>query len=145
MGNPGGTQTSGGNGDVARRRFLLRAIGAGSVALAIPTIVTVAPAAAADVRSAPPEPPQPPGPPQVEPAVEPAGEARGNPAQVLGTTQSRGASLPFTGADVDKPIIGGLGAIAAGGALIYWTADTAAPVPAVEELPTDGTHITPTE
>ena len=123
MGVPGGNQNPG--GDVARRRFLLRAIGAGSVALAIPTIVTVAPAAAADVRSAPPEPPQ----------VEPTDVPRGSP-QVMAAQQARTGTLPFTGADIEKPLIAGLGAIAGGGAMLFWSANKAQPTPA--PAPVDG-------
>ena len=104
--------------DVGRRRFLRRAAVAGTVALAIPTIVTVTPAGA--ITSPPPRPPQPP---QVEPSrdVRPAGPASG--AQVAAATQGQ---LPFTGADVEKLVVAGGTAVAGGAALIYWSADKSA-------------------
>ena len=109
----GAQEPSGGN--VGRRRFLLRAAGAGAVALAIPTIVTVTPAGA--ITSPPPQPPQ----------VEPTGEVRpADPAtgtQVAAATQGQ---LPFTGADVEKLVIAGGTAVVGGSALVYWSADKGA-------------------
>ena len=137
MNDQGGRDTP--EAGVLRRRFLLRAIGAGSIALALPTIVTVTPADASQLTSPPPQPPPnpPPNPPLQPPAqppteVEPATEPRSpsnNPAQ---TAQVAGASvgrLPFTGIDVEKPVAAGLAAIAGGSAMVYWSADHSRPIP----------------
>ncbi len=104
---------------VARRRFLARAAGASAAALVIPTIVTVTPAAAAGLTSPPPEPP-----PEVQPTdVAPAGQQQ---AQVKAASTGQ---LPFTGADVEKPLLGGTAAIAGGSALVYWSTRNQAPTP----------------
>lgn len=113
---------------VARRRFLARAAGASAAALVIPTIVTVTPAAAAGLTSPPPQPP-----PTVEPTeVQPSGVQQPQ-AQVKAASTGQ---LPFTGADVEKPLLGGTAAIAGGSALIYWStrAQPGAPVPVEGEI-----------
>ena len=109
---------------VGRRRFLLRTLGAGSVALAIPTIISVSPAGA--VTSPPPQPPT-----EVEPATEP------RPASGTQVAAASGGQLPFTGADVEKLVVGGTAAIVAGATMIHWSAPTPKPatVPVPEEPP----------
>ena len=128
MDDQGGRDTP--EAGVLRRRFLLRAIGAGSIALALPTIVTVSPADASQLTSPPPQPPPQP-PTKVEPATEPRSPSN-NPAQTAQTAQVAGASvgrLPFTGIDVEKPVAAGLAAIAGGSAMVYWSADHSRPIP----------------
>jgi hypothetical protein len=49
---------------LGRRRFMVRAAAVGTVAFAVPTIITMAPAGAAELTSPPPTPP--PDPPEVE-------------------------------------------------------------------------------
>ncbi len=113
---------------VGRRRFLLRTLSAGSVALAIPTIITVAPAGA--VTSPPPQPPT-----DVEPATEPRPAAQPAGTQVAAAS---GGQLPFTGADVEKLVAGGTAAIVGGAAMIHWSAPrdpSRRPCPCPEEPP----------
>ena len=111
-------------GDYARRRFLFRAAGAGFVALTVPTIVSVAPASAAGLTSPPPE---------VQPTVEARSPTQAPPVAAA-EVSAAGGQLPFTGADVQKPIAAGLTAIAGGSALIYWSAHP--PIPPVAQDPT---------
>jgi len=98
--------------EVGRRRFLIRALGAGSVALAVPTIITVTPAGA--ITSPPPQP---------STQVEPAGEVRSAPASAAAqVAPERRGQLPFTGADVERLVVAGTAAIVSGAAMIHWSA-----------------------
>jgi len=108
MDEPGAASPS--NQIVGRRRFLVRTLGASSVALALPTIITVSPAGA--ISSPPPKPPT---------EVEAAAEARPaeRPPQVAAASRGQ---LPFTGADVEKLVVAGTAAVVGGAAMIHWSA-----------------------
>src|SRR4051794_10974350 len=98
--------------EVGRRHFLVRTLGAGAIALAVPTIVTVTPAGA--ITSPPPQPPT-----QVEPASEARSAQTPAAAQVAPANQGQ---LPFTGADVERLVIAGTAAVVGGAAMIHWSA-----------------------
>lgn len=99
--------------ELGRRRFLLRAAETSTVVLTLTTIVTVAPAGAAALTSPPPE---------VAPDNEPQAGLEGTQPQAQ--VKGRQDVLPYTGADIETSVIAGLAAIAGGGALMYWTADS---------------------
>lgn len=104
-------------GSVARRRFLMRAAGGVSAALVVPSILSVTPASADDLRSPPPT------------SVEPAGKEKGAAGpRVAGTSTGQ---LAFTGSNIDEEVTAALAAISGGAALLYWSAaESAGPSPA---------------
>jgi hypothetical protein len=113
-------------GPVGRREFLRKAV-VGTGAFAVPTIVTVDPAAAQALTSPPPEPPGRPQPPPVDHgsgiAAPPA--PRQGPRED-GTRTSGRSELPRTGMDLDRVVAAGLAATAGGAALVLWSADATA-------------------
>lgn len=122
-----------GDANLDRRRFLGKAAVAGGTVWAVPTLVSMRPAGASELTSAPPAPPT------TDSAVSPNNVSRNAPA--AGAAPATGAapsaaspaldgndpagssdSLARTGADIDKLAMTGLTAVAAGGALTYWSA-----------------------
>ncbi|MEJ7582492.1 MAG: twin-arginine translocation signal domain-containing protein [Acidimicrobiales bacterium] len=144
--------------DLDRRRFLGKAAVAGGTVWAVPTLVSMRPAGAAELTSSPPvtattetsiapntstpstvarntaPDPAPPGPSTGN--NEPSGTSNGDPT---GGGPATAGSLPRTGADLDTLAATGLTAIAAGGALTYWSAtrtpDLATPTSAASADP----------
>lgn len=110
---------------LGRRKFLFTAAAVGTVAWAVPTIITMEPAGAAALTSPPPEPPVDP----VDPVVQVRGAvASGEPgststaAPAAGTTASQ-AELPRTGVEPTNLLAAGLAATAGGAAMLLWSAD----------------------
>lgn len=106
--------------DLGRRQFLRKAAVAGTVAWAVPTIITMEPAGAAELTSPPPEPPVdvggvvvPSDPPTAAPPV----------TQVAGTQVAGRTELARTGVELDNLVVAGLAATAGGAALLLWSAD----------------------
>ena len=129
---------------VDRRQFLRRAAIVGTAAWSVPTIVTMQPALAASVTSPPPRPRRGSGDSaalltdEARPApavggieITPATPGAGGGATGDAATTASGASTPhatvgslaLTGANIDRAVITGLGAIAAGAGLVVWSAD----------------------
>jgi hypothetical protein len=104
---------------MGRRAFLVRATAVGAAAWAVPTIVTMTPAGAAEVTSPPPRPPVTP-PSETTVVVDPQVVDPGT--QVASKTATQ-ATLPNTGADTARLAAAGLAAIAGGAALTLWSAD----------------------
>jgi hypothetical protein len=132
-------------GDLGRRQFLLRAAVAGTVAAAVPTIVTMQPAGATGLTSPPPKPPIDIDPTSVDPPTnvgnEVVAEPPGPKTKVAGAT----STLPMTGADVGDMVVAGLAATAGGSALLLWNAASGrssasliGPAPAHATPPTGG-------
>lgn len=106
---------------LGRRQFLAKAAVAGTVAWAVPTIITVDPAGAAQLTSPPPEPPVDP-PTEVGGLVVP-GDPAAPAAQPSGTQVGGRTVLPRTGADLDDLVVAGLAATAGGAVLHHWSAE----------------------
>jgi hypothetical protein len=107
-----------GESRLGRRQFLLKAAVAGTVAFAVPTIVTVDPAGATGLHSPPPEEVLPTG--VTDPMVVPGGV-------------SAGGELPRTGVGTEELVAAGLAATAGGAAMLFWSADgEAVPAPVVD-------------
>lgn len=117
---------------LGRRRFMVRAAAVGTAAFAVPTIITMAPAGAAELTSPPPTPP-----PEVEVEVEtktvtlPVDPPLDPPVEVAAArptakpeVEVRGA-LALTGAPIDQLLGAGAAAVAGGGALHMWSARAA--------------------
>lgn len=99
-----------------RRRFLRRAALAGGAAWAVPTLVTLPAAGAAEAASQPPS-----GTPPVVGGTEVTPPEAGDPGTGPGTGVEGVTTLPRTGADIDVLAATGTAAIAAGVALRVWT------------------------
>ncbi len=115
---------------LGRRQFMLRAAVAGTVAFAVPTIVTMEPAGAAELTSPPPK-PKPPVDVEVKAetvtaaaAVPTAPAVAADPATAA-KPQVKGA-LAKTGADIDTLSRAGAAAVAGGAALHIWSTRAAA-------------------
>jgi hypothetical protein len=113
---------------MAERRDLLRkAALAGTVAFALPMIVTVGPADAQALTSPPPESPERPSRPGTAGSSRPGAPApfprrrRANP--VAAQRAGGRTELPRTGANLDRLTAAGLAATAGGAALVLWSAD----------------------
>lgn len=114
----------GSNPAVARREFLVKAAVAGTAAWAIPTIITMEPAGAAELTSPPPTPPEVEIEVEGKTVIDPTpGETVIDPAQVATEpeVEVRGA-LAVTGAQITTLAGAGAAAIAGGGALHHWSA-----------------------
>lgn len=96
---------------LGRRRFLLKAGAAGAAAWAVPSIITMQPAGAAELTSPPPQPPAV----EVLPNVVTHGA---EPEEVLPAR----TGLPLTGAEIGNLTAAGLAAVAGGAALHVWSA-----------------------
>ena len=104
---------------LARRAFLLKAATATAVVWAVPTMITVEPAAAASITSPP-------------PGHEEAATIT-DPQVVTAEVGVSAAQLPKTGTEPDDLLRAGLAATAGGAALHYWSARTRPPAaPKVE-------------
>ena len=127
---------------LGRRQFMLRAAVAGTVAFAVPTIVTMEPAGAAALTSPPPKPPV-----EVEVKPETVTAATAAPAVEVATDPATAAkpqvkgTLAFTGANIDMLSRAGAAAVAGGGALHIWSTRAGArrviPVDGAAETPLD--------
>ncbi len=114
--------------DHDRRRFVRNAVVGSAVAFAVPTIVTISPAGAADLTSAPPS-----GPDGVGPDVVNSGpvtQGAGVPGPEVKGVVTPGASpsvlsgsLANTGLEVTDLVAAGLSAAAGGSAILLWKAD----------------------
>ncbi len=121
---------------LGRRKFLVRAAAAGTVAWAVPAIVTMEPAGAAALTSPPPEV-------EVLPnRVTDPGEPGGPAVEVAAAkppAKPKVEVLAKTGAPIDTLFGLGAVAVAGGGALHQWSAATArraaAAAPEVPEVP----------
>lgn len=105
--------------DLGRRQFLRKAAVAGTVAWAVPTIITMEPAGAAGLTSPPPEPPV------DQPGVDVGGiGVPSDPGSAATGTQVAGRTeLARSGAELDDLVVAGLAATAGGAALLLWSAD----------------------
>jgi len=94
--------------DLGRRQFMRKAAVAGAIVWTVPTIVSIAPAGAADRHSAPPKPP--------------GGVVEPPPKQIAGKHKD-GEQLPFTGDNEIVELGVGTAAIAAGAAMLMLSAE----------------------
>jgi hypothetical protein len=115
-----------GEPEVGRRRFIAGAAVAGGLAFAAPAIVTMRPAGASTLTSPPPKPPN--QPPEVGGETEAVPGDPGAVAPAVAPAVAAG-QLPFTGASVKEMFAAGLGATAAGTAMVLWSAERAQQVP----------------
>jgi hypothetical protein len=112
-----------------RRRFMRRIAVGGTAAWVAPAVITMRPSAA-PLTSPPPGRPRDPADPAdpVDPGTEVQERvvARDPAAEVEGRQITRDQLAP-TGVDVEDPVIGGLAALAGGGALARWRAEQTQP------------------